>query len=520
MSSHTQFSSYGDVIVSPHALANAAGLAILELGGNAVDAAIAVNAALGVVAPETCGVGGDLFALVHQPGTSIPKALNASGRSGSGADAELLADVPDIPLNHPMSVTIPGCVDGWLELNRVFGALPLDTILAPAIALARRGFPASDELSSTLDRFADDLRDQAASGGLYPSGSQPGGKATRPALADTLDQIGSGRRDEFYGGALGLGISQATGGIITVGDLEQSQADWIAPISTELWGRTAWTIPPNSQGYLTLATLKIFDALDAPQDPGDPLYQHLMIEAYRCVAQERDIILADSDSMEDIELLSSSRLEVLGSLVQRSKASRFSGPDPRVGGTAFMCVVDASGLGISLIQSNFHGIGSRIGVGRGGFFLHNRGAGFNLTPGHPNALAPNKRPLHTLAPTLWTNGPDLEMILGTRGGHQQPQLLAQVGALVMRDGLNPGDAQMTPRWTTSVLGAGSASQLLVESSMSEEIRRSLTAFGHDVELGAPMMGSAGPVSLITQTQTGLRTGASDPRVDTAAVSVR
>lgn len=516
----TEFSTYGDVIVSPHALANAAGLEILGRGGNAVDAAIAVNAALGVVSPEACGVGGDLFALVHQPGTPVPLTLNASGRSGSGATIEAMTDNAEIPLDHPMSVTIPGCVDGWLELNQTLGALPLAQVVAPAIELAEQGFPASHELATTLRRNSEVLSPQTASRGLYPGGASVGGKSTRPALAETLSNIGAGNRQDFYAGLIGDAISDATGGIVTPDDLAQSQADWVDPISVDLWGRTAWTTPPNTQGYLTLATLKIFEMLEAPEDPEDPLYQHLMIEAYRCVAQERDELLADPEHMVDIGLLESSRLQALASTIQRTRTSRYGTPNPRMGGTAYMCAVDANGLAVSLIQSNFHGVGSKIGVKHGGFFLHNRGAGFNLIAGHPNALAPHKRPLHTLSPTMWTNGGEFEMVLGTRGGHQQPQLLAQVGALTVRDGFSPGQAQAMPRWTTATFGADTESHLVVEGRFSRSIAAGLTDLGHTVEIGPAMIGAAGPISVITRTPTGLRTGASDPRIETAATSVR
>ena len=514
-----EHATYGDIVVSPHAAANQSGLAVLAQGGNAVDAAIATNATLGVIAPETCGLGGDLFAIVLEPGAQTPAVLNASGRAGSGADPAALKGHESIPINHELAVTIPGCVDGWLALSERFGALPLDNALAPAIQLARYGFPSSGELSDALAGQRAGLEPQLASAGMYPAGVERGARISRFELARTLERISSGDRSEFYAGAVAEAISLATDRTITLPDMERSQADWIAPLRTELWGRTAWTVPPNSQGYLSLATAKIFESLGAPRDHEDPRYRHLMIEAYRSVAQERDRILGDPDAMTGIDLLSEERLMSIAAMIDPSRASLFPAPDSRMGGTAYMCVVDRAGLAISLIQSNFHGIGSGIGVHPGGFFLHSRGSGFTLTPEHPNTLGPHKRPLHTLSPTLWTRGDRLDMLLGTRGGHQQPQIIAQMAALMLRGGLSPGEAQHVARWTTATIAAGTNSNVRVEGGVDTTTVAWLRDAGHQVEIGNQLMPSAGPVSVISQSFHGLRIGGCDPRTDTSAVSI-
>lgn len=184
-----------------------------------------------------------------------------------------------------------------------------------------------------------------------------------------------------------------------------------------------------------------------------------------------------------------------------------------------MCAVDRTGLAISLIQSNFHGIGSGIGVHPGGFFLHSRGSGFTLSLNHPNTLGPHKRPLHTLSPTLWTRGDQLDMLLGTRGGHQQPQILAQMAALTLREGLSPGEAQHVARWTTATIAAGTASNLYLEGGLDPSVVEWLRNAGHQVEIGNRLMSSAGPVSVIAQSSQGLRIGGCDPRTDTSAVSI-
>ncbi|MGH8927701.1 MAG: gamma-glutamyltransferase, partial [Acidimicrobiia bacterium] len=248
---------YGAAVVTPHVFATQAAMALIASGANAVDAAIAANATLGVVAPETCGIGGDLFALVHRPGVDRPETLNASGRSGTGADPDRLraAGHLTMPPFHPQAVTVPGCVDGWEALLARHGSRDLDEILAPAIRLANEGFPASAELSLALTRRSE-LRNETASVGLYPDGNPPypGDRLGRPGLAATLSAIANGGREAFYLGPSGENIIEATGGVITGEDLEQVQSEWVEPISAVAFGLTGWVVPPNSQGYLTIAS--------------------------------------------------------------------------------------------------------------------------------------------------------------------------------------------------------------------------------------------------------------------------
>jgi len=511
------------IAVSPHHLASQTGVDILNIGGNAVDAAIALNAVLGVVLPDTCGPGGDLFALVHQPGDEAPTALNASGRAGSGVTSDDIRDtgLGAIPMRSHLSITVPGCVDGWESLSKTHGTLPLSVVLAPAIEIARQGFPVSYELASSFSRLSELIGDQASSGPFYPDArpARSGTTIRRTNLGDTLEAIAEGGREAFYGGSVGEGIVSATRGAVTPEDLALPQADWISPLSKNVFGRTAWTIPPNTQGYLTLATLRIFEMLDPPDDASDPLYQHLLIEAYRSVAWGREDSAVDPDhsSQSPWDLVNDDRLHERASSIDRNRAGRWPMPRRSPGGTAYMTVRDGSGMGVSLIQSNFWGIGSGRSAGSSGVFLHNRGAGFNLIPGHANEYAPRKRPLHTLAPTLWTHDSTLDLLLGTRGGDQQPQFLAQYAASFYHASNCSDDSQDFPRWNMEQPAPGTDSSLAFESRVADSTVAGLQDRGHAVTLGETHEAGWGPISAIDVGRD--MKGSSDPRVSTSAALI-
>jgi gamma-glutamyltranspeptidase/glutathione hydrolase len=496
---------------------------MLEQGGNAVDAAIAVNAVLSVVLPDTCGPGGDLFALVHTPGDTTPSVLNASGRAGSGVTSDDMRDagLGAIPMRSKWSITVPGCVDGWEALVARYGTLPLSRLLAPAIEIARDGFPVSVELASSLARIRDLIADETSSQPFYRDGQAAGAGTTmrRPRFGETLEAVADDGRSAFYGGSVGAAIVEATGGAVTDEDLERPQADWANPLMTTVFDRSAWTVPPNSQGYLTLATLKIFEMLDPPDDPNDPLYQHLLIESYRSVAWEREDTAVDPSHtlVSEEELVSDDRLAERAATINPDRAGRWPMPRPSPGGTAYMTVRDAAGMGISLIQSNFWGIGSGRSAGATGVFLHNRGAGFNLIPGHQNEFAPQKRPLHTLSPTLWTHGSNLDLLLGTRGGDQQPQYLAQFAASFYQAHNCTDDSQALPRWSMAQPTPGTDSAIEYESRPAPLTIRGLRDRGHIVEVVSPYEQGWGPVSAI---DTGREMkGSADPRITTSAALV-
>lgn len=508
------------VVVSPHHLASAAALAIIQSGGNAIDAAIAGNAVQGVVAPETCGIGGDLFAMIHEPGREAPRTLNASGRAGSGTTAnDLRAQHGDLPLRHPATITTPGCVDGWIELSTSLGRLPLRTALRPAIGLAANGFPISHELAEALVRLVDLIGREASAAPFYTEAAPraAGELITRPRLAETLEGIALGDRDAFYRGEVAAAIIDATDRIVTAEDLERNNADWVDPIAIDLFGHRAWTTPPNTQGYITLAAAWIFQALDAPRDPADPAFVHASIEAYRSVAWERDDLVSDpaTTPIAARALLDPSRLASHLRSISTERANPYRQPRPSPGGTAYMCVRDGEGMGVSLIQSNFFGIGSGRSAGDTGVFLHNRGAGFNLVPGHPNEYSPGRRPLHTLSPTLWTRDGTLSMLLGTRGGQYQPQLLLQMLASMFHGGMSPAEAQHAPRWKVEGWQSGRKPKVVVEARTPDGTVADLRRRGHEVEIARDWESGWGPVSVITESD-GLVLGAADPRVSTSA----
>lgn len=508
-------------VVTPHHRSAGAARQVLERGGNAVDAAVAAVAAQGVVAPETCGVGGDLFALVHLPGEDRPRTLNASGRAGSNASAEAIRERghTEIPLHDPAVATIPGCVDGMQTLVEALGRLSLSEALQPAIELAANGFEVSGEQAAAFSRNGGEYSDNPAVADFYPGGRpvERGDMVTRPALSRTLQAVAEGGRQAFYSGVPGEDISAAVGGLITSDDLAVSQAEWVDPIGVGVAGLTAWTIPPNSQGFLGPGTLAVFEMLDPPDDPTDPLWWHLLIEAYRCLAWERDDVVSDPETLALPAhlLLDQGRLERAAATVDVAR----TGIWPKMGAvssTAYLCVSDADGLAVSIIQSNYRGLGSPFGAARSGFLLQDRGLGFTLTPGHPNELLPGKRPLHTLSPTLWSDGRHPRWTLGTRGGAVQPQLVAQVAALAILGEATPEDAQSAPRWTASEFGPGSPSALEVEPDTPDTVIDGLRSRGHTITKLGDRQPGWGPVSIIDLD--GPR-AAADPRLDTATAVI-
>ena len=492
---------------------------LMDQGGNAVDAAIGAIVVQGVVAPETCGIGGDLFALVHRPGWDSPLTLNASGRAGSGARPEILSgESGTVPRDHALAVTIPGCVDGLVALSDRLGRISLATSLGPAIQLARDGFETSAELSRAMTIQQSVYEHNPAVTDLYPGG-QPlaaGERVTRASLANTLESLASDGRDAFYLGQPGEDIVEAVGGIITESDLGESQASWVDPIGIEVAGLTAWTSPPNSQGYLGPGSLAVFEMLGPPLDPNSTEWWHLLIESYRALSWESGDIVADPEDLPlPLQLyLDRDRLRRASSSVKSDRAGIWPDNLGPMSDTAYLCVADEAGMAVSLIQSNYHGTGSPFGAARSGFLLHDRGAGFSLTEGHPNRLGPGKRPLHTLSPTLWTDSSHTRWLLGTRGGAVQPQLVAQVAARAILGTDSPESALSAPRWTVRDFGPGAAPRLTFEPGVPDDIARGLRERGHEVEvLDSPQPGW-GPVSMI-ELDANSRRAAADPRVETS-----
>jgi gamma-glutamyltranspeptidase/glutathione hydrolase len=517
-------SGTGAVAVTPHHAATDAALDVMSRGGTAADAVVAANAVLGMVVPTTCGIGGDFFAIVHSPGMDRPAVLNASGRGGSGLDAASMraAGLDRMEPYGPASISVPGCVDGWYALNERYGSASMAALIAPAIELGTEGFAVSLELADALDRLTPSLQGQPAAAALYPEGAPAAEGATvrRPDLAATLDAIGRDGRDAFYSGEVAEAIASATSGILTTEDLASNRPDWVEPLGIEVFGHHGWTVPPNSQGYLTLATAWAFEHLGPPADPNDPRYHHGLIEAYRAFAWERNDVVADQAELpwDLAHYLDPTRLAERAATIDPDRAVPRPTPSPGPPGTAYFCAVDGDGMAVSAIQSNYFGIGSRVSAGATGVFLHNRGAGFSLIEGHPNEARGGRRPLHTLSPTLWTRDGVATLVLGTRGGDQQPQYLAQMAAATLFAGFSPAEAQAEPRWSMTAVDTD-RSRVAVEPGLPDAVRSGLAERGHDVMSGPERTPGWGPVSIVSIDAAGVRRAAADPRVSTASAGM-
>lgn len=438
------------MVCSVDHLASQAGLSLLQAGGSAADAAIGASAVLTVTTQHMCGLGGDLFALVHAPGSAAPEALDASGRAGSGADAERLRREGHsvMPMHGDIrTVPVPGCVDGWLALHERHGRLPLSEVLEAARVYAADGFPASTTLALAAPTVA-----HLPGGGDFAGVRQAGDRVVRPGVARTLTAIADAGRDGFYGGEFGAGLLALGAGEYDATDLEDPLARWVDPLSLEVWGHRVWTTPPTSQGYLTLAASWIAEGLDLPGDPDDPAWAHVMVESARQAAYDRDAVLFEG--ADGTALLDPQRLRPRRSAVDATWAADL-GDLYRGGGTIYLCAVDGDRMGVSLIQSNANGFGAMIAEPSTGIFLQNRGLGFSLVPGHPAEYGARRRPPHTLAPALVTDRVgDLAMVLGTMGGDTQPQILQQLLARTLRHGEPIGDAIAGPRWVLRHPGGG------------------------------------------------------------------
>ena len=496
------------MVCSIDSLATRAGVDAMAAGGNAVDAAIAANAVLAVTAQHMCGIGGDLFALVHT-GSGPPACLNASGRAGSGANpAGLLAEgFTSMPHRGDVrSVPVPGCVDGWWALHQRFGSLPLADLLAPAVRLATEGFAASPLLAGMAVRVRD-----VDGAGDFTGLTEAGTLVTRPGVATVLRSFADGGRDGVYLGEFGEELLAVGGGEYTRGDLATPGADWVDPLGLTVWGHDVWTVPPNSQGYLVLAAARIVEGLDLPPED-DPLRAHLLVEAARQAGHDRPAVLhehADGRALVDDRLLDARRAAI------RTGATATLGDGWLDGDTMYMCAVDGHGMGVSLIQSNADGFGSHLTLPGLGVFLHNRGIGFNLDPGHAACYGPGRRPPHTLSPALVTRSDGrLRAVLGTMGGDAQPQIVLQMLVRLLLDGADPGHVVGGGRW---VLTGGSTGfetwedadslEVIVEDHAPQAWVPGLAERGHTARIG---LGNFGHAHCIEVTDGGLR-GAADPR---------
>ena len=515
-------------------LATAAAIRVLQKDGNAVDAAIAANAVLGIVEPMSCGLGGDLFAIVWDARSRKLYGLNASGRSPAAASLALFRErgLKEIPLQGPLSWSIPGCVDGWDELRRKFGSRTWGELLEPAIQYAEHGFPVSEIIAADWNAAAPALgRIPTSTACFLPGGhAPPAGTVFRnPELARSLQMIVEGGRDAFYRGPLARSIvsySQSVGGLFTLADFVEHTSTWVEPVSSNYRGFDIWELPPNGQGIAVLQMLNLLERYDLKRlGFGSAETLHLMIEAKKLAYEDRARYYADMEKahVPVKELISKAYAARRQALIDPQRANLHPTPgEPLQADTIYLTVVDKDFNCVSLIQSNFHGFGSLHVPGELGFPLQNRGCLFALDETHPNRLEPRKRPFHTIIPGFVTRDGKPWLSFGLMGGDMQAQGHVQVLCNLIDFGMDVQEAGDAPRFRhfgsseptgQSAVGGGSVA---IESGISAEVRRSLQAKGHQLAPTSP--GSFGGYQAIQiDFEHGVLSGGSDPRKDGGAM---
>jgi gamma-glutamyltranspeptidase/glutathione hydrolase len=502
-------------VVAPHHLATAAGLGVLALGGHAVDAAIATNAVLGVVMPNGCGVGGDAFWLVWDEAAQEEAALNGSGRAPAGADGEALRarGWSRIPLRGPDGITVPGAVRSWGVAHRRWGRLGLDVVLAPAIELADRGFPAWDGFIRAVETTAPSLGDAAWRQGFdavyRPNGRPwtPGEVVRLPALAATLRRLAADGLDAFYDSDLGerqASFLHDAGGAHAAADFHDHRSTWGRPIATTYRGARVTTHPPNSCGIVALELLNILEAFEPPPPDaytaagwGDPRWIHLGIEASKLALADRDACVTDPEAREVPvqRLLDKVYARELANRIDRRRANPAPSPCRMlVGGTIYLATTDAEGNAVSLIESNAAGFGSGLVDPATGIHYQNRGASFSLDPAHPNYLEPRKRTTHSLLPgMIFRDGdPRPWVVAGSMGGDLQPLIHAQLVSALVDGAADVATAVGAPRWSVEPDGyLGPPTRIAVESRLDPAVVDALRRMGHEVTVSAAYDGGFG-----------------------------
>lgn len=510
------------MVAAAHPLASLAGVDVLRRGGNAVDAAIAVNAVLNVTQPGACGIGGDLFALVYWAKEGKVRFLNGSGRTPAATDVQRLMERKEIPDRGIWSVTVPGCVDAWFTLHEAYGSLPMSELLAPAVELAEAGFPISHKMSAAIATTLAKLSphptwiDVYAPGGKAP---QPGERFRQPDLARTLAKIGREGRDVFYKGEIAERIasfSREMGGWLSLDDLAAHASEWGEPIAATYRGYTVYETPPNTQGLAALIGLNILEGYEiAALDWSNPRRIHLQVEAKKLAFAERDRHVADPDFYQAplARLLSKEYAAQLRRKIDPEAASPTGTAAAFPGGTTYFAVADSEGNLVSCVQSLFKGFGALVVPPGTGIALHNRGSYFSLDPGHPNVIAPRKRPFHTLIASMVFQGDRPVMVFGTMGGDGQPQTHMQVFSNVFDHGMDIQEAIEAPRWLHGETGPQRpGARLYLESRYGEETIEALRAMGHDAVAVSPWDDAMGHAQGIWIGD-GFYAGAADPRGD-------
>jgi gamma-glutamyltranspeptidase/glutathione hydrolase len=484
-------------------LATQAALDVLKRGGSAVDAAIAANAALGLMEPTGCGVGGDLFAIVWDPKTKRLHGFNGSGRSPKGLTLAHWKErgLTKIPRRGPLPVSVPGTVDAWVEIHARFGKLSLAENLAPAIRYAREGFPVSEVIAShwaknipVLAEFPD-VTAQFTIEGRAP---KKGEIWKNPNLARTLERIaGTGRKD-FYEGDLARAIAdhvKGEGGFLAFEDMAAHHGEWVEPVRVRYRGYDVWEMPPNSQGIAALQMLAILEGYDLKaMGFGSVDAVHVMVEAKKLAFEDRAKFCADPAcaSVPVASLLSTEYAAERRAKIRMDRAMKevAAGNPALEGDTIYLATADADGMMVSLIQSNYRGMGSGMAPPGLGFILQNRGELFSLTEGDANVYAPGKRPFQTIIPAFLTKDGEPVAAFGVMGGDMQPQGHVQVVVNLVDFGMNLQEAGDAPRWhhagSSEPTGerASDGGYLEVESGFSPEVVRALDERGHDVRIAS------------------------------------
>ncbi|MBK8391431.1 MAG: gamma-glutamyltransferase [Saprospiraceae bacterium] len=488
------------MVATSHPLATQVGLDILKAGGNAIDAAIAANATLGLMEPTGSGVGGDLFAIVWDAKTKKLYGLNGSGRSPKNLTLEYFESkgMEKVPSYGPLPVSVPGAVDAWTELHKKFGSFSLEQIFSPAINYADKGFPLTQLIAWYLGQSVPNFMRQGYKNIEDTYITQNGGKLPKegeiyknPYLANTYRKIAKQGRDGFYKGEVAKTMAdfiQAEGGFLSVEDLESHHSEWVEPVSVNYRGYDVWELPPNGQGIAALQMLQILEGYDFSKIPfGSAEHLHLFIEAKKIVFEDRNKYYADMDfaKVPVKELLAESYADERRKLIGQ-RASTYKAGAISAGETIYMTVADKFGNMISLIQSNYRGMGSGMAPPKLGFMFQDRGELFSLKRGQANTYAPGKRPFHTIIAAFITKDGEPFVSFGVMGGDFQPQGHTQIVMNLVDFGMNLQEAGDAPRWdhTDNSPGPGLPStgtgDVSVESGISYETVRGLLDKRHKV----------------------------------------
>lgn len=525
------------MVATSHPLAALAGLDVLKKGGNAIDAAIATNAALGVLEPMSCGMGGDLFAIVWDAKTKKLYGLNASGRSPYKATRKYFTDkgMKQIPITGPLSWSVPGCVDGWDQLRKRFGTWEFEQILADSIRYAEEGAPVPEVIAGywrggekKMSAHPDAAKTFLIDGKRSP---RRGEVFKNPFMANTLREIAKNGRDAFYKGRIAKEIiefSEKNGGLFSMKDFEDHTSTWVDPVSTTYRGYRVWELPPNGQGIATLQMLNVLEGYDLKKmGPDSADYWHLFLEAKKLTFEDRAKFYADPefDKLPIKELISKEYANERRKLISMDKANTdLKAGDPKLGqaDTVYLTVVDKDRNCVSLIQSNYFGFGSGLVPGNVGFTLQNRGTLFSLDEKHHNRLEPHKRPFHTIIPAFVTKDEKPFFVFGVMGGDMQPQGQVQVLVNLLDFGMDVQAAGEASRFEhkgsstpTGIPAEKDGGTAIAEVGIPAAVLTELKKRGHIIK--RTKRNGGGYQGILIHPKTGVLHGGSEYRKDGAAV---